>query len=84
MAVPLVSAGHFVQVEPQAFASSSAAQVVSHLCRPAAQVNPQAPPVQVTLAEPTGDGHAVHEAPQELGLVSEAQTPLQLWVLAGH
>lgn len=84
MAVPLASVGHFVQAEPQAFASSSAAQVVSHLCRPGVQVNPQAPAVQVTLAEPAGDGHAVHEVPQELGLVSEAQTPLQLCVLDGH
>lgn len=55
-----------------------------HWCRPVAQVNAQVPLVQLVLAEPSGAGHGVHEVPQELALVSEAHTPLQLCVLAGQ
>jgi hypothetical protein len=74
-----------LQVEPQALASSSAAQAVPQECHPVAQVNAQAPlVVQVTPADPAGAGHGVHEVPQEFGLVSAAHMPLQLWDPAGH
>jgi hypothetical protein len=84
IAVPFGSVGHVLQVEPQALASSSAAHVLPHWWRPAAQVNPQAPLVQDVLAEPVGAGHGVHEVPQEFALVSEAHTPLQLCVPVGQ
>ncbi len=84
MAVPLRSVGHFVQVEPQALASSSAAHALPHWCRPVAQVNVQAPLVHALLDAPAGSGQAVHRVPQEFGLVSAAHKPLQLWVPAGH
>jgi hypothetical protein len=47
-------------------------------------VKPQVPALQVVVAEPSGDGHGVHEVPQEAAAVSEAQTPLQLCVPVGH
>lgn len=78
MAVPFGSAAHFLQLDPQALASSSAAHAAPHWCRPAAQVNPQVPLVQLVLAEPSGTGHGVQEDPHDAAAVSEAQTPLQL------
>jgi hypothetical protein len=83
-ATPFGSAGHVLQVEPHAVASSSAAHAVAHWCRPAAQVKAQLPFVHELLAAPVGSGHGVHRVPQELALVSEAQTPLQLCVPAGQ
>jgi hypothetical protein len=82
--VPFGSVGHVVHVEPQALASSSAAHVLPHRCRPVAQVNAQLPLVHELLAAPVGRGHGVHRVPQEFGLVSDAHTPLQLCVPAGH
>jgi hypothetical protein len=84
IAVPFGSAGHFMHVDPQALGSSSAAHVLPHWWRPVVQVNPQTPLIQLVLAEPSGAGQGVHEAPQEAGAVSEAQTPLQLCVPAGQ
>jgi len=43
------------------------------------------PPVaQPLLDAPVGLGHEVHRVPQEFGLLSGEQTPLQLWEPAGH
>ena len=84
IAVPFGSAGHCLHVDPQALASSSGAHVLPHWWRPLAQMNAQVPLVQLVLAAPTGAGQGVHEAPQEVAAVSEAQTPLQLCVPAGQ
>jgi hypothetical protein len=84
IAVPFGSSWHFVQVDPQALASSSAAQVSPHGWRPLAQVNPQVPLVQVVVAEPWGAGQGVHEVPHDAARVSEAQMPLQLCVPVGQ
>jgi hypothetical protein len=84
IAVPFASVGHFLHVDPQALASSSAAQVLPHWWRPVVQVKAQVPALQVVVAEPSGAGHGVHEVPQEAAAVSEAQTPLQLCVPVGH
>jgi hypothetical protein len=46
-------------------------------------MRPQDVPLQVAVPL-LGTGHDVQEAPQEATLVSEAQTPPQLWVPAGH
>jgi hypothetical protein len=40
--------------------------------------------VQVTVAEPSGDGHGAHRVPQEFELVSDAHTSLQLCVPLGQ
>jgi hypothetical protein len=50
-----------------------------------AQVKPQVPPPpQVAADAPLGTGQAVHDDPQELTLVLEAQVPLQSCVPPGH
>lgn len=50
---------------------------------PAPQVNEQAVPSQLPVA-PVGVEHPVHDIPQELVLVFEAQMPLQSCVPAPH
>lgn len=40
--------------------------------------------VHPLVAAPWGVGHGTHWVPQEIGLVSGEQTPLQLWVPVGH
>jgi hypothetical protein len=47
------------------------------------QVNPHSVPSHVAAAL-VGVGHAVQEAPQELGLVFGWQVPLQSWVPAAQ
>jgi hypothetical protein len=48
-------------------------------------VNVQVPPeAQPLLDAPCGLGQDVHRVPQEFGLLSGEQTPLQLWEPAGH
>lgn len=41
-------------------------------------------PSQVAWDDPTGTGHEVHALPHELGLVSAAHRPPQLWVPGGQ
>jgi hypothetical protein len=40
--------------------------------------------VQTLLEAPTGLGQGTHRVPHEVALVSETQTPLQLWDPEGH
>ena len=47
------------------------------------QVTPQAPALHVAVPF-VGVGHAVHEVPQELGLLSATQSPLQSCLPDGH
>jgi hypothetical protein len=85
IAAPCGSVGHFLHGKPQALASSSAAHESSHWWYPEPQVNVQVPPeVQPLLDAPFGLGQEVHRVPQEFGLSSEEQIPLQLWEPEGH
>jgi|GraSoiStandDraft_48_1057284.scaffolds.fasta_scaffold470343_1 hypothetical protein len=82
MADPFGSPAQAVQLAPQAAASLSALHALPQRWYPLAHVKSHVLPVHVAMDAPAGTGQAVHEVPQELTLVSGAQTPLQSCVPA--
>jgi hypothetical protein len=58
--------------------------VPGQILKPVLQAIAQAPPVHVAVPFEVGGVQALQPAPQKLVLVSDWQTPLQLWVPVGH